>query len=120
MAPSVSPTVMIACFAIDALLASALVVGGDGLIGGAVNVVRDVLVALYHAYRQGDVARAFALQGDAARAGAAMQVGTFPVAMKAQYALKGLCERFTVAPVPPLTEGEMEQLRVRLTEAGVL
>ena len=104
----------------DAMLASVLWVGGHGLIGGAVNIVPDVLVALYRAYQEGDSARAIALQGDVARAGAAMQVGTFPAAMKAQYALKGLCERYTAAPIPPLTDAEMEQLGMQLAEAGVL
>ena len=55
-----------------------------------------------------------------ARANAAVRVGTFPAPIKGQYALKGLCERYTAAPVPPLTEAEMEQLRRQLTEAGVL
>jgi TolB-like protein len=60
------------------------------------------------------------LQGDVARANAAMRVGTFPAPMKAQYALKGLCERYAAAPIPPLTDAEMDQLRAQLTEAGVL
>jgi 4-hydroxy-tetrahydrodipicolinate synthase len=104
----------------DAMLASSLFAGGHGLIGGAVNVVPDLLVALYRASQQGDTARALALQGEVARAGAAMQVGTFPAPMKAQYALKGLCERYTAAPIPPLTDAEMERLRTQLTEVGVL
>ncbi|HEY7909267.1 MAG TPA: dihydrodipicolinate synthase family protein [Thermomicrobiales bacterium] len=104
----------------DAMLASSLFAGGHGLIGGAVNVVPDLLVALYRASQAGDTARALALQGEVARAGAAMQVGTFPAPMKAQYALKGLCERYTAAPIPPLTDAEMERLRTQLTEAGVL
>ncbi len=104
----------------DAMLASSLWVGGHGLIGGAVNVVPDVLCALYRAYQDGDVARAIALQGDVARANDAMRVGTFPAPMKGQYALKGLCERYTAAPIPPLTDAEMEQLRAQLTNAGVL
>ncbi len=104
----------------DAMLASSLFVGGHGLIGGAVNVVPDVLVAIYRAYQEGDVARALALQGDVTRAGAAMRVGTFPAPMKAQYALKGLCGRAVAPPIPPLTDAEMEQLRIQLTAAGVL
>ena len=104
----------------DAMLASALWAGGHGLIGGAVNVVPDVLCALYRAYEAGEYARAIALQGDVARANAAMRVGTFPAPMKAQYALKGLCERYAAAPIPPLTDAEMDQLRAQLTEAGVL
>lgn len=104
----------------DAMLAAALFVGGHGLIGGAVNLVPDVLVALYRAYQEGAYDQAVALQGDVARASAAMRVGTFPAPMKGQYALKGLCERYTAAPIAPLTDAEMEQLRVQLTEAGVL
>lgn len=104
----------------DAMLASSLFVGGHGLIGGAVNVVPDVLTALYRAYREGDFSTAVALQERVAQASAAMRVGTFPAPMKAQYALKGLCERYTAAPIPPLTDAEMEQLRTQLTEAGVL
>jgi len=104
----------------DAMLASSLFVGGHGLIGGAVNVVPDVLVALYGAYQEGDFARAIALQEAVSRANDAMRVGTFPAPMKAQYVLKGLCERHTAAPIPPLTDAEMEQLRTQLTDAGVL
>jgi len=104
----------------DELLAAALFVGGHGLIGGAVNVVPDVLAAIYRAYLAGDSARAVSLGGAVARANAAVRVGTFPAPIKGQYALKGLCERYTAAPVPPLTEAEMEQLRRQLSEAGVL
>lgn len=104
----------------DAMLASSLFVGGHGLIGGAVNLVPDVLAALYRAYQDGDHARAVALQEDVAKASAAARVGTFPAPMKGQYALKGLCERHTAAPIPPLTDAEMERLRTQLTEAGVL
>ncbi len=104
----------------DGMLAASLFVGGHGLIGGAVNVVPDVLAAIYRAYQQGEYAESVALCQTVVRANAAMRVGTFPAPMKAQYALKGLCERYTAAPIPPLTDAEMERLRVQLTEAGVL
>ncbi len=104
----------------DELLPAALLLGGHGLIGGAVNVVPDVLAALYGAYQAGDSARAVALAGEVARANAAARVGTFPAAIKAQYALKGLCGPYTAAPIPPLTEVEFARLRAQLTEAGVL
>ena len=104
----------------DELLAASLFVGGHGIIGGAVNLVPDVLAAIYRAFREGDFTRSVALAGEVARANAASRVGTFPAQMKAQYALKGLCGPHTAAPVPPLTDAEMEQLRRQLTEAGVL
>lgn len=104
----------------DELLPATLLLGGHGLIGGAVNVVPDVLVALYRAYLDGDTARAVALAGTVARANAATKVGTFPAPIKGQYALKGLCDPYTAAPVPPLTEAELAQLREQLTAAGVL
>ena len=104
----------------DELLASSLQVGGHGLIGGAVNLVPDVLAAIYRAFQEGDVARSVTLEAEVARANAAVRVGTFPAQIKAQYALKGLCERYTAAPVPPLTDAEMEQLRRQMTAAGLL
>ncbi|CAA9590095.1 MAG: 4-hydroxy-tetrahydrodipicolinate synthase [uncultured Thermomicrobiales bacterium] len=104
----------------DELLAPALFVGGHGLIGGAVNIVPDVLSQIYRAYHEGGFERAVALARQVARANAAVRVGTFPAGIKGQYALKGLCERYTAAPVLPLTDAEMERLRQQLTEAGVL
>jgi len=104
----------------DELLPATLLLGGHGLIGGAVNVVPDVLAALYRAYLDGDTARAVALSGTVARASAAVKVGTFPAPIKGQYALKGLCDPYTAAPVPPLTEAELAQLREQLTAVGVL
>lgn len=104
----------------DELLAASLFVGGHGIIGGAVNLVPDVLAEIYSAFHAGDYARSVALAGVVAKANAASRVGTFPAQMKAQYALKGLCDRYTAAPIPALTDAEMEQLRHQLTEAGVL
>jgi 4-hydroxy-tetrahydrodipicolinate synthase len=104
----------------DELLAASLFVGGHGIIGGAVNLVPDVLAEIYRAFQEGDYARSVALAGTVARANAASRVGNFPAQMKAQYALKGLCDRYTAAPIPPLTDAEMDQLRYQLTEAGVL
>lgn len=104
----------------DELLASSLQVGGHGLIGGAVNIVPAVLTAIYRAFQAGEVARSVTLEAEVARANAAIRVGTFPAQIKAQYALKGLCERYTAAPVPPLTDAELEQLRRQMTEAGLL
>jgi 4-hydroxy-tetrahydrodipicolinate synthase len=104
----------------DEMLAPSLYVGGHGLIGGAVNLVPDVLSDIYGAFVDGDHARAVSLAGTVASANAASRVGTFPAQMKAQYALKGLCDRYTAAPIPALTDAQMEQLRQQLTEAGVL
>lgn len=103
----------------DELLAAALTVGGHGLIGGAVNTVPDLLSAIYRAHEEGDVARAVALAGPVARANAAVRVGTFPAGIKAQYFLKGLCGPHTAAPIPPLNEAEIAQLRERLIAAEV-
>lgn len=104
----------------DEMLAPSLYVGGSGLIGGAVNIVPDVLADIYRSFVNGDHDRAIALAGTVAKANAAAQVGTFPAFMKAQYALKGLCDRYTAAPIPALTDAEMERLRHQLTEVGVL
>ena len=104
----------------DGLLAASLYAGGHGLIGGAVNIVPDVLAAIYRAYQAGDHTQAVALAARVALASAATQVGTFPAGIKGQYALKGLCEPYTAAPIPPLTDAELARLREQLIEAGVL
>ncbi|HET7035371.1 MAG TPA: dihydrodipicolinate synthase family protein [Thermomicrobiaceae bacterium] len=103
----------------DALLAAALYAGGQGVIGGTVNVVPEVEAALFKAYQQGDREQAVALQGRIAKATAATGVGTFPAGIKGQYALKGLCGTHMAPPIPALTESELEHLRQRLVEAGV-
>ena len=104
----------------DFMLAASLYVGGDGVIGGMVNAVPDVLAELYRAFQEGDHERAVALQGRVAAASAATGVGTFPAGVKGQYALKGLCERYMVPPIPALTDEQLEQLRQQLESAGVL
>ncbi len=105
----------------DELLAVALTLGGHGIIGGAVNIVPDVLAAIFRAYQEGDTAQAVALAGTVARANAAVRpIGTFPAAIKGQYALKGLCGPHTAAPIPTLTAGELAQLRERLIAAELL
>lgn len=105
----------------DAMLASALFVGGHGCIGGAVNTVPAALAELYRAYQRGDYERAVDLQGTVAKAVAATgSVGTFPAAIKGQYELKGVCGRWMAPPIPALTDAQLEQLRQRMTEAGLL
>lgn len=103
----------------DAMLAVSLFAGGQGVIGGTVNVVPEVEAALFRAYQQGDYDQAVALQGRIAKATASTGIGTFPAGVKGQYALKGLCGKYMAPPIPALTDAELEQLRQRLVEAGV-
>ena len=103
----------------DALLAASLFVGGQGVIGGTVNVVPEVEAELFRAFQEGNYEHAVALQGRIAKATAATGVGTFPAGVKGQYALKGLCGKYMLPPIPALTDAEMEQLRARLIDAGV-
>src|SRR6185312_366231 len=75
----------------DAMLAASLFVGGHGIIGAGVNILPDVVVAVYHAAMSGDKAKAVELQHKVSDAVNACRVGVFPAAYKAQFALKGLC-----------------------------
>ncbi len=104
----------------DAMLAASIFVGGHGIIGAGVNIVPDVVVAVYRAAMSGDRAKAIALQHKIADAVNACRVGVFPGAYKAQFALKGLCEPYMAWPIPVLNNAEMQQLRKNLVEAGVL
>ncbi len=104
----------------DSMLAASLYVGGHGIIGAGVNIVPDVVVAVYQAAMSGDRSRAIAMQHKVSDAVSACRVGVFPGAYKAQFALKGLCQPHMAWPIPSLNTSEMEQLRKNLVEAGVL
>jgi 4-hydroxy-tetrahydrodipicolinate synthase len=104
----------------DALLAASIFVGGHGIIGAGVNIVPDVVVAVYRAAMSGDRARAIEMQHKVADAVAACHLGNFPAAYKAQYALKGLCGPYMAWPIPVVNDAEMRELRARLVEVGVL
>ena len=67
--------------------------------------VPDISAAVYRAYQSGDRARALELQRPIAEAVAACRIGVFPAAYKAQFALKGLCERHMARPIPALHDG---------------
>lgn len=104
----------------DGLLAPSLFVGGQGVIGAGVNVVPGLEADLYRAFKAGDQARALEIQQQVSAAVNACRVGTFPAAYKGALVLQGLCQRYMTAPIPPLTDAELETLRTRLAEAGVL
>ncbi len=104
----------------DSMLAASLYVGGHGIIGAGVNIVPDVVVAVYNAAMSGDRSKAIAMQHKVSDAVNACRVGVFPGAYKAQFALKGLCQPHMAWPIPSLNKSEMEQLRKNLVEAGVL
>lgn len=104
----------------DNMLAPSLAVGGHGIIGAGVNLVPDVSAALYRAFQAGEWNQAMTLQYQISDAVAACHLGIFPAAYKAAMALKGLCEHYTARPVPPLHDEEMQQLRNRFSELGIL
>jgi len=104
----------------DSMLAASLYVCGHGIIGAGVNIVPDVVVAVYNAAMSGDRTKAIAMQHKVADAVNACRAGVFPAAYKAQFALKGLCQPHMAWPIPSLNKSEMEQLRKNLVEAGVL
>jgi 4-hydroxy-tetrahydrodipicolinate synthase len=104
----------------DAMLAASLFVGGHGIIGAGVNIVPDVVVAVYQAVMSGDKAKAIEMQHKVADAVNACRVGNFPGAYKAQYTLKGLCQPYMAWPIPTVNDAEMRELRANLVAAGVL
>ncbi|MDI3342076.1 MAG: dihydrodipicolinate synthase family protein [Sphaerobacter sp.] len=104
----------------DALLASSLFAGGDGIIGATVNVVPEAEAGIYKAMRAGDIATAHALQRLVAEVTDACRIGVFPAAYKAALALKGLCGPHMTRPIPMLSEGELAELRRRLAGLGVI
>ncbi|CAN5826465.1 dihydrodipicolinate synthase family protein [soil metagenome] len=104
----------------DAMLYPALCVGGHGIIGAHVNVVPDVERAIYDAFQAGDHEAAVRLQRDVVRTGPVPRVGNFPAGIKGSLAARGLCGPTMTRPIPSLTASEVSDLRLAMTEAGIM
>lgn len=104
----------------DAMLYPALCVGGHGIIGATVNVVPDLERALYDAFQAGDHARANEIQREINRKGPVARVGNFPAGFKATLAARGLCGPTMTRPIPGLSAAELDELRSKMAEVGLL
>ena len=105
----------------DSLTLPIMSVGGSGVISVAGNIVPKDVLALVHAFRAGDVAKAqewhhklFPLCRDM------LGLSTNPIPVKAAMALIGMDCGPVRLPMTPLSEKEMVSLKATLTRYGLI
>jgi 4-hydroxy-tetrahydrodipicolinate synthase len=104
----------------DNLICAALVMGAKGAIASSGNVIPQLLVDLYSAFRRGDINRAVDLQYRVLPLRQAFELGTFPVVIKEALNLIRISAGPAHSPVEPLSEEARAELRGILSNLGLL
>ena len=95
----------------DTIALSLFVHGGHGTISPAANVFPALMVAMYAAWRTGDLAEARRISDVFAPLRAAWAYGSFPVVIKEAMALAGHSAGPARRPISPLPDAKREALR---------
>ena len=93
------------------MILPALRLGCVGAVAACGNVIPELLVALYEAFRRGDLGQAEECQERVKPLRSAFSMGTFPAVIKEAMQIAGLPGGVCRRPVTPLAEQEREQLR---------
>ncbi len=104
----------------DALLLPSLAVGGDGVVSVAANVDPARMVALWEAWRAGDVRRALAVNQDLAPLYGALFVETNPIPVKAALMLQGIGTTEMRLPMTSAVDATVAKLRAVMDRLGLL
>ncbi len=104
----------------DSLASAGLALGARGVTIGSAAIAPELCAGLYGAMKSGDHCRAFALQKQLDHAIRAMQVGTFPAALKYAMKLRGHPAGHVRAPLQDLTGAERRTVATRLKDAGIV
>ncbi|HOX26392.1 MAG TPA: 4-hydroxy-tetrahydrodipicolinate synthase [Candidatus Krumholzibacteria bacterium] len=94
----------------DALNFSIFGLGACGAVSVVSNLLPGSLVAMWNAWRQGDVATAWKLSRLLAPTGRACFIETSPAPVKELLSLAGLCRREPRLPLMPVTEDSVKYL----------
>ncbi|MBO3803446.1 MAG: 4-hydroxy-tetrahydrodipicolinate synthase [Candidatus Brockarchaeota archaeon] len=103
----------------DGLILPALLLGAKGAVNAVGNVAPELVVRLYGAVREGDYSKARELQAKVSFLRQAMNVGSFPVAVKEAMNFLGLPGGYPRRPLLPLGEAQKKALKKSLAEAGL-
>jgi 4-hydroxy-tetrahydrodipicolinate synthase len=104
----------------DSIILAALMYGGVGAVAATANVVPDLIVGIYDAFKAGDYALGLELQRRLSPLRIAFGLGTFPVVVKEAMQLIGVPTGPARRPVEPLSTEVRAQLRDVLEGMGVL
>lgn len=100
----------------DTLLVASMVAGGSGTIAASVNLVPDVVVALFEAIQAKDWLVARDLQERLLAIVSACRRPGFPAGWKAALALSGLCLPHTASPINPASPEATRHLAHELAQ----
>lgn len=99
----------------ESLILSALTMGGAGTICAVANIVPEIVVSLYEAFRRGEEAEARRHQNALLPLKRLLAPGTFPASVKAAMEYVGQPVGDPFPPVQPLTAEELAVLHAGLT-----
>lgn len=102
------------------LLANAIDLGADGFVSALADAFPEVAVALWDAMEAGDIARAFALQGQFARLGRATNLGPMLACLEVACRHRGFFARMLPSPYRSLDEAGARRVIAAVEEAGIL
>ena len=104
----------------DSLATAGLAVGAKGIAVGSAAIAPETCVEIFRAMRDGNHCRAFDLQKSLDHAIRAMQVGTFPAAIKYAMSLYGHPAGFVRAPLQELTDAQRREVEAHLRRSGLM
>lgn len=88
----------------DTLIYAGLCHGAAGAIASTGNIVPELIVGIYDAFKAGDAAKALELQGELTPLRNLVDVATFPVVLKEALRIAGIDAGYCLAPANDLNE----------------
>lgn len=106
-------------FGTEILIPQCLMMGADGVIGGAHNIAPRIAVDLYDAFVAKDYETAFARSHDLKKVCEIFQYGDIWGGFEAALQLLGICGKTTIAPYAACNEEDREKVREILVGTGL-
>ena len=103
-------------FGTELLIPQCLMMGADGVIGGAHNIAPRIAVDLYEAVAAKDYGTAFSLSDDLKKVCSIFQFGDMWGGFEAALQLLGICEKTTLAPYAACGHEDKKRVRDILQE----
>jgi len=104
----------------DALIYTHLSLGANGVVSAVANVFPEIVVELYEEFKKGNFKRAKEIQDKILLVRRALKAGPYLGGVKAALKLRGLDFGDPRSPLVGYNEEEMERLKERLKEIGVI
>ena len=102
------------------LLANSIDHGADGFVSALADAFPEVAVAIWDAMRDGDTARAFALQGQFSRLGSATNLGPMLACLEVACRHRGLLQCMLPSPYRSLDDATAARVAAAIEAAGLV